>query len=68
MKRIFSKEFYKASLKEYTNVKSIVLMSIFVALMTIIGGIFSLNPIKIADRTVSLIFIFLIELCGSSIV
>ena len=58
MKRIFSKEFYKASLKEYTNVKSIVLMSIFVALMTIIGGIFSLNPIKIADRTVSLIFIF----------
>ena len=58
MKRIFSKEFYKASIKEFTNVKSIVLMSIFVALMTVIGGVLSLNPFKIANRTVSLIFIF----------
>lgn len=58
MKRIFSKEFYQASIKEFTKVKSIVLMSIFVALMTVVGGIFSLNPLKIADRTVSLIFLF----------
>ena len=63
MKRIFSKEFYKASIKEFTNVKSIVLMSIFVALMTVIGGVLSLNPFKIANRTVSLIFIFLFLKC-----
>ena len=58
MKRIFSKDFYKVSIKEFTHVKSIVLMSIFVALMTVIGGICSINPLKIADRTVSLIFLF----------
>lgn len=58
MKKIFSKEFYKASIKEFTNVKSIALMSIFVALMTVIGGVFSIFPLKIYDRTVSLIFIF----------
>ena len=58
MKRIFTKDFWKSSISHFYNIKSICLMAIFVALMTVIGGVCSLNPIKIADRTVSLIFLF----------
>ena len=57
MKKIFTKEYWKSSLSHFYNVKSICMMGIFTALMTVVGGICSLLP-PIAGRTISLIFLF----------
>lgn len=58
MKKIFTKEYWKSSISHFYNVKSICLMAIFVALMTVIGGICSIFPLKVYGRTISLLFLF----------
>ncbi len=58
MKKIFTKEYWKSSISHFYNVKGICLMAIFVALMTVIGGICSIFPLKVYGRTISLLFLF----------
>lgn len=52
---IFTKQYWKDSINNFKNIKSIVLMSIFMGMCVAVGGYF---PIKIFGRYVSLLFIF----------
>lgn len=58
MRKFITKNYWKSSFSNFYNVKSICLMGIFIALMTVIGGYLSLNPFKLFGRTVNLLFIF----------
>ena len=52
---IFTKQYWKDSISNFKNVKSLVLMSIFIGVCVAVGGYF---PIKIFGRYVSLLFVF----------
>ena len=56
--KIFSKQYWLDSLSNFKKVKSIALMSILMAACVTVGGLCSIFPIKLFDRTMSLIFIF----------
>ena len=58
MKKIFTRKYWQSSLSYFHNVKSICVMGIFIALMTVVGGICSLFPPVVYGRTISFIFIF----------
>lgn len=56
--QIFTKQYWLDSLRNFKKVKSIALMSILMAACIVVGGLCSVFPIKLFNRTMSLIFIF----------
>ena len=56
--QIFTKNYWKESLLNFTKVKSIALMSILMGVCVVVGGTCSYFPIRVFDREMSLLFIF----------
>ena len=52
---LLTKQYWKESISHFKNIKSLVLMSIFMGVCVAVGGYF---PIKVFGRYVSLLFVF----------
>lgn len=55
--KFITKEYWLESVSHFKKVKSIALMSIFIAVGVVIGGLSSYFPLKVFDREMSLLFI-----------